>query len=98
VDTLSGSSVVLIAVTMIMIAGIGALVFLVRRMHVSGKGDPTRVTEETVAVIAAAASVMLMRHVRVRRVRFLSAAPEPTWAVMGRLNIMASHAISRRKS
>lgn len=54
--------------------------------------------DETVAVLAAAATVMLKRPVSIRRVRFLTPAAEPTWAVVGRLNIMASHAISRRKS
>ena len=54
--------------------------------------------DETVAVLAAAATIMLKRPVSVRRVRFLVPAAEPAWAVTGRLNIMASHAISRRKS
>jgi Na+-transporting methylmalonyl-CoA/oxaloacetate decarboxylase gamma subunit len=55
--------------------------------------------DEVVAVLAAAASVMLKRPISIRRVRFLKpAADEAAWAVTGRLNIMASHAISRRKS
>jgi hypothetical protein len=54
--------------------------------------------EETIAVLAAAAAVMLKRPVSIRRVRFLKPSVEPAWAVTGRLNIMASHAISRRKS
>ena len=54
--------------------------------------------DEIVAVLAASATVMLKRPISIRRVRFLEPSAEPAWAVTGRLNIMASHAISRRKS
>jgi sodium pump decarboxylase gamma subunit len=54
--------------------------------------------DEIVAVLAASATAMLKRPVSIRRVRFLTPSAEPAWAVTGRLNIMASHAISRRKS
>lgn len=54
--------------------------------------------DEIVALLAAAATVMLRRPVSIRRIRFLKPDVEPAWAVTGRLNIMASHAISRRKS
>lgn len=56
------------------------------------------VNDEIVAVLATAAAVMLRRPVSIRRIRFLKPDVEPAWAVTGRLNIMASHAISRRKS
>jgi sodium pump decarboxylase gamma subunit len=56
------------------------------------------VNDEIVAVLAAAAAATLRRPVSIRRVRFLIPSAEPAWAVTGRLNIMASHAISRRKS
>jgi sodium pump decarboxylase gamma subunit len=56
------------------------------------------VNDEIVAVLAAAAAATLRRPVSIRRVRFLKPSVEPAWAVTGRLNIMASHAISRRKS
>jgi hypothetical protein len=62
--------------------------------HGSGSEDPN---DELIAVLAAAAALMLKRKVRVRRVRFLTPSVEPAWTVTGRLNIMASHAISRRK-
>jgi len=55
--------------------------------------------DEVVAVLAAVASVVLKRPISIRRVRFLKPATEEgAWAVTGRLNIMASHAISRRKA
>lgn len=60
-------------------------------------GDQT-INDEVVAVLAAAAVTALKKPVRVRRVRFLAAGTEGTWAVTGRLNVMASHQIARRKS
>jgi hypothetical protein len=56
------------------------------------------VNDEIVAVIAAAATVAIRHPIVIRRVRFLQSGRSPTWAVTGRLNVMASHAISRRKS
>jgi Na+-transporting methylmalonyl-CoA/oxaloacetate decarboxylase gamma subunit len=56
------------------------------------------VNDEIVAVLAAAAMLALKRPVSIKRVRFLQPSSEPAWSVTGRLNIMASHAISRRKS
>ncbi len=56
------------------------------------------VNDEIVAVITAAVAATLKRPVIVRKVRFLSTETEPAWAVTGRLNIMASHAIAKRKS
>jgi Na+-transporting methylmalonyl-CoA/oxaloacetate decarboxylase gamma subunit len=53
--------------------------------------------DEIVAVISAAVTTALGRAVKIRKVRFLSGEPAAAWAVTGRLNIMASHAISRRK-
>lgn len=54
--------------------------------------------DEIVAVLSAAAVAAMRRSVRIRRVRFLTAGREGAWAVTGRLNVMASHQISRRKS
>jgi sodium pump decarboxylase gamma subunit len=56
------------------------------------------VNDEVVAVLSAAAAAVLKKPVRVRRIRFLTTGPAATWAVTGRLNVMASHQISRRKS
>ena len=55
------------------------------------------VNDEIVAVITAAVAAMLKKPVVVRKIRFLSTESEPAWAVTGRLNIMASHAIAKRK-
>lgn len=79
-------------------AVVGAVVYRIRTMHAADWAGQNSLDEETVAVLAAAATVALKRPVSVRRVRFLAPGAEPTWAVMGRLNIMASHAIVRRKS
>jgi sodium pump decarboxylase gamma subunit len=53
--------------------------------------------DEIVAVIVAAASATLRKSVIIRRVRLFDNRSTDPWAVTGRLNIMASHAISRRK-
>jgi sodium pump decarboxylase gamma subunit len=53
--------------------------------------------DEIVAVITAAVAATLKKPVVVRKIRFLSAESEPAWAVTGRLNIMASHAVAKRK-
>ena len=56
------------------------------------------VNDEVVAVITAAIATTLKQPVVVRKIHFLSSGPGPAWAVTGRLNIMASHAIAKRKS
>ncbi|MBL0175482.1 MAG: hypothetical protein IPP94_09510 [Ignavibacteria bacterium] len=53
--------------------------------------------EELIAVLAAAATVALRRAVTVKRVQFLSGDSGTLWSVTGRLNIMASHLITKRK-
>jgi hypothetical protein len=79
-------------------AVVGAVAYRIRTMHIADGAGQNGLDEETVAVLAAAATETLKRPVSVRRVRFLTPGAEPTWAVVGRLNIMASHAIVRRKS
>jgi sodium pump decarboxylase gamma subunit len=100
------------SVTLAVLAGLACLIWLfkavderlnARRIKSYAEKVETHkvdvdLNDEVVAVLAAAATVMLKRQVSVRRVRFLVPAAEPAWAVTGRLNIMASHAISRRKS
>ncbi len=57
------------------------------------------VNDELVAVITAAVSSTLRKPVIVRRVQFLNQKSSGgSWAVTGRVNIMASHAIAKRKS
>jgi len=56
------------------------------------------VNDEIVVVITAAVTTTLKQPVIVRKIRFLNSGPGPAWAVTGRLNIMASHAIAKRKS
>lgn len=54
--------------------------------------------DELVAVMAAACAATMKQKVRIRRIQFLGSESGPAWAVTGRLNIMASHLIARRKS
>ncbi|MBI5473035.1 MAG: OadG family protein [Ignavibacteriae bacterium] len=57
------------------------------------------VNDEVVAVITAAVTAALRKPVVVRRVQFLNQkSGSASWAVTGRVNIMASHAIAKRKS
>jgi sodium pump decarboxylase gamma subunit len=66
--------------------------------QVESKQVDTDLNDEIVAVIAAAATATLKKPIIVRRVRFLHAHPVGAWAVTGRLNVMASHSIAKRKS
>jgi hypothetical protein len=99
---MSPGTLILIVGMAVMLAVLGFIAGLLWRRGSTGSearhdaGDT--VDYETVAVLAAAATMMLKRPVSIRRVRFLKPSVEPAWAVTGRLNIMASHAISRRKS
>jgi Na+-transporting methylmalonyl-CoA/oxaloacetate decarboxylase gamma subunit len=54
--------------------------------------------DEVVAVLTAAAVTAIQRKIMVRRIQFLGPDSGPAWAATGRLNIMASHLISRRKT
>ena len=56
------------------------------------------INDEIVAVLAAAATTVLKKPLRIRKVRFLGTQEGEAWAVTGRLNVMASHQISKRKS
>lgn len=55
------------------------------------------VNDELVAVLAAAAATTMSKPVFVRRIRFLDREVTPSWAVTGRVNIMASHSIQKGK-
>jgi Na+-transporting methylmalonyl-CoA/oxaloacetate decarboxylase gamma subunit len=104
--------VVGMSVTMIVLGGLAGLIWFLKAIDervnthriksyadkVETRKIDAEVNDEIVAVLAAAATVMLRRQILIRRIRFLKPDVEPAWAVTGRLNIMASHAISRRKS
>lgn len=53
--------------------------------------------DELVAVLSAAASSVLKKPIKVRRIHFLGDTESTSWASTGRLNIMASHLIPKRK-
>jgi sodium pump decarboxylase gamma subunit len=61
-------------------------------------GTEEGANDEVVAVLTAAAATILRKRVIVRRMRFLHEDEDSPWAITGRLNIMASHAIATRKS
>jgi sodium pump decarboxylase gamma subunit len=54
-------------------------------------------SDERVAVITAAVSTILKKPIRIRRIRLFDAQASGAWTSTGRLNIMASHHIARRK-
>ena len=54
-------------------------------------------SEELIAVLTAAAHEMLHKQVVVRSFSFLSNDENHMWSVSGRINIMASHLIVKRK-
>jgi sodium pump decarboxylase gamma subunit len=65
---------------------------------VEAKPEGEEINDEVAAVIAAALTAALRRPIVIRHVRFLESGRAGQWAVAGRLNVMASHAISRRKT
>ncbi len=60
------------------------------------KVDP-EVNDELIAVIAGAVEIAIRKKAVIRRIRFIDRDIAPSWAVTGRLNIMASHSIQKRK-
>lgn len=54
-------------------------------------------SDEIAAIITAAVAATLKKPVRIRRLRLFDADAGAAWSSMGRLNIMASHHIARRK-
>lgn len=65
--------------------------------QVESKLVDNEVNDELVAVLTAAAASVIRKPVRVRRVQFLSGTGAAAWATTGRLNVMASHSIPKRK-
>jgi len=59
--------------------------------------DPDQINDELAAVIAAAAASTFRRPIAIRRIRLFESRDAGPWEVTGRLNIMASHAIAKRK-
>lgn len=55
------------------------------------------IDEETIAIITAAAMEALRKPVEIKRIRFLQADGASSWSVIGRLNIMGSHLITKWK-
>ena len=55
------------------------------------------IDEETIVVITAAVSEALQKSIRVRRIQFLHDDGASAWSVTGRLGLMGSHLITKRK-
>lgn len=55
------------------------------------------INDELAAVIAAAAIAALRHPLEIRRMRFLGPEAGRTWTATGRLNIMGSHAVQRKR-
>ncbi len=53
--------------------------------------------DELVAVLTAAVATAMRKAITIRKIQFLGQPAGAAWSVTGRLNIMASHAISKRK-
>jgi len=60
--------------------------------------DAEELNDELAAVVTAAAVATLKKPIAIRRIRLFDSREAGAWAVTGRLNIMASHAIAKRKS
>lgn len=60
--------------------------------------QPDEINDELIAVITTAAMLTYRKHIKIRKIKFLDHSSQPTWAVTGRLNIMGSHLITKRKS
>lgn len=59
--------------------------------------QPDTIHDELVAVITAAVYSTFKKQVTIRKIRFLDNRSGDAWAVTGRLNIMASRPIRKRK-
>jgi Na+-transporting methylmalonyl-CoA/oxaloacetate decarboxylase gamma subunit len=96
------SSLLLFAGTILLLRALDERfnLFRIRRYTARVEASPLAqdMNDELVAVLTAAAVAALRRPVRIRRMRFLESGTAGAWTSTGRLNIMASHAISRRKS
>jgi Na+-transporting methylmalonyl-CoA/oxaloacetate decarboxylase gamma subunit len=55
------------------------------------------INDELVAVVAAAAMATIKQPLEVRRMRFLGPEAGRTWTATGRLNIMGSHAVQKKR-
>ena len=72
-----------------------------QRSAASWAGEPVSTTDGTSHLAIGEVLTLLQLDfpdVTISKIRFLESGAEPAWAVTGRLNIMASHAITKRKS
>jgi hypothetical protein len=65
--------------------------------HASSPAAYDAIDEETIVILTAAVSETLQKPIRVRRIQFLHDDGASAWSVTGRLGLMGSHLITRRK-
>jgi hypothetical protein len=66
-------------------------------LHIAPRISSETIDDETIVVITAAVSETLQKSIRVRRIQFLHGDGASAWSVTGRLSLMGSHLITRRK-
>jgi hypothetical protein len=87
------------------VAGLLYLIMVIRRRRAPAvkkipftemvAADPE--SDELVAVLTASACEVLQKPLVVKRIQFIASPENTAWSVTGRLNIMASHLIPKRK-
>ena len=92
-------SLSLLAVMIWLIKAADEKINLLRIVSYSKKAEvqPEEINDELVAVISAAVFTTLKKPVVIRKIRFLDNKAGDTWAVTGRVNVMASRPIRKRK-
>ena len=65
--------------------------------HIAPRIPSDAIDDETSVIITAAVSEALQKSIRVRRIQFLHGDGASAWSVTGRLGLMGSHLITRRK-
>lgn len=87
-----------------MISGLKTLDERINRLRIrrysekiESENKEDEVNDEFAAILAAAAMTTVRKPVLIRRVRFLEETQGGAWASTGRLSIMASHRIIKRK-
>lgn len=92
-------SLSLLAVMIWMIKTADEKINLLRILSYAKKVEvqPDEINDELVAVISAAVFTTLKKPVVIRKIRFLDNRAGDAWAVTGRVNIMASRPIRKRK-
>jgi Na+-transporting methylmalonyl-CoA/oxaloacetate decarboxylase gamma subunit len=92
-------SLSLLAVMIWLIKTVDEKINFLRIVSYSKKAEvqPEEINDELVAVISATAFTTMKKPVVIRKIRFLDNKAGDAWAVTGRVNVMASRPIRKRK-